>query len=572
MAFASQCKGKLAASVLFAVLGAACGIVPYGAASDIIVRICSDDFTLWPIGADALVALVGYLGSVWLSTVSTMISHKSAYTVLRNVRMALVGKLSRMPLGMVTGRPSGTFKTLIMDTVEKLELPLAHMIPELTANLLIPVFMLGYLFSLDWRIALISLITIPIGIGCYFGMLKDYEARYARVLAANKNMDAAVVEYIGGIKVIKTFNQNAASYDTYANAVDESEAAKATWFKQTNGFYVAGIAIMPACLLGVLPLGAYLYATGGIEVATLITCIILALGLVKPLIQALRYTDSLAMVNSTVNEVAALLDAEEMNRPEDPVMLDDYRISFDRVRFGYGEKEVLHGVTFDAAPKGITALVGPSGSGKSTIARLIASFWEADEGAVRIGGVDVRQIPLNQAMDTISYVTQDNYLFNVSIRDNIRMGKPDATDEEVEAAAAKARCHDFILELPDGYDTLAGDAGGRLSGGERQRVAIARAILKDAPIVLLDEATAFTDPENEVAIQQSISQLVEDKILIVIAHHLSTIVDANTIVVVDQGKVSAQGTHEELLGTSTLYRDLWEAQRDTDDEGEEVSI
>ncbi len=566
MEFAAQCRGKMAVSVLFAILGAVCGMVPYFAASDVIVRICTGEPELGPVAADTAIALAGYLGSVWLGTLSTVVSHRSAYTVLRNVRMALADKLSRVPLGVVTGRPSGSFKTLIMDTVEKLELPLAHMIPELTANLLVPILIFAYMFYLDWRIALVSLATIPLGIVCYMGMLKDYEARYARVLAANKNMDAAVVEYVGGIQVIKTFNQNTRSYEKYMDAVTESRDAKATWFAQTNKYYVPGVVVTSASLLSVLPLGAYLYMTGGMAASTLITCIILSLGLVKPLIQALRYTDSLAMVDSTVKEVSSLLEIEEMDRPSTPVEIPDCRIVFDHVSFGYGSVEVLHDVTFAAAPRGITALVGPSGSGKSTVARLIASFWEASGGTVSIGGVDVRKMPLDQVMDTVSYVTQDNYLFNVSLAGNIRMGRPDATDEEVREAARKARCHDFISELPDGYTTLAGDAGGRLSGGERQRVAIARAILKDSPIVLLDEATAFTDPENEVAIQQSISELVEDKVLIVIAHHLSTIVNASTIVVLDDGRVSAQGTHTELLENSPLYRGLWAAQSDSRDE------
>ena len=562
MSFAREAHGGLTASVVLAVLGAAAGIVPYIAAAQILTLICAGMYELGPIATAASVALVGYLGSVWLASASTIISHRCAFITLNSIRKALTDKLSRVPMGTVLDQPSGTFKTLIVDTVEKLELPLAHMVPELTANTLIPVLMLAYLFVLDWRLALISLITIPVGICCYMGMMKDYGPRYARVLDASKNMDAAIVEYIGGIEVIKGFNQSTASYGRYVDAVRANEDAKVTWFRQTNPFYVAGVTIMPSCLIGVLPLGSLLYLSGDISASALITCIILALGLVKPLMQALRYTDSLAMVDSTVAEVSTLLDAPEMKRPSTPVKIPDYRITFDKVSFGYGKEEVLHGISLAIEPHAMTALVGPSGSGKSTVARLIASFWEADGGSVGIGGIDVKNIPLEQVMRSISYVTQDNYLFDLSVRENIRMGKPDASDAEVEEAAQRASCHEFICALPAGYDTCVGSAGARLSGGERQRIAIARAVLKDAPIVILDEATAFTDPENEAAIQASISGLVAGKTLIIIAHHLSTIVGADKIVVMDHGRLSAEGTHHGLLESSSLYRSLWNAQQE----------
>lgn len=568
--FAAQCRGKIVTSVLLAILGSVFGIIPYFAVSQIVIQICGQNFSMTTIGIWVAAALLGYLGNVWFGTASTMLSHHSAFTILKNIRTELTEKLSRVPMGYILDTPSGKFKTMLVDTVEKLELPLAHMIPELTANILIPVLILFYLFILDWRIALISLITIPIGLVCYMGMMKDYEKRYERVLTAGKNMDAAIVEYIGGIEVIKTFNQSTSSYGKYADAVKENKEAKDTWFRQTNGFYVAGISIMPSCLLGVLPLGAYLYIGGSLAASTLITCMILALGLVKPLIQALQYTDSLAMVDSTVKEIVGLLETEEMERPASFVKLCNHHISLLDVSFGYGNTEVLHHISFEAVPNGMTAIVGPSGSGKSTVARLIASFWEADSGSIRIGGVDVRTLPLAQVMDTVAYVSQDNFLFHLTVGENIRIGKPDAADEEIVAAAKQASCHDFIIALPQGYDTVLGDGGGSLSGGERQRIAIARAILKNSPVVVLDEATAFTDPENEAVIQASINKLVQGKTLIVIAHRLSTIVGANKILVMDQGRIKAQGTQEELLENSPLYRKLWTAHISARDTGEEV--
>ena len=567
--FAKQCRGKMAASVILAVLGSVSGMVPYFAVSALVIRLCAGDFSVAGAINTALLALLGYLGKVWLSTASTVLSHRSAFSILKSIRVSLTAKLARVPMGTILDTPSGKYKSILVDTVEKLELPLAHLIPELTANLSVPLFMTIYLFVLDWRLALISLATIPIGLVCYMGMMKDYQVRYGRLLTAGKNMDAAIVEYIGGIEVIKTFNQSAASYGKYMDAVEESRESKSSWFQQTNGYFVAGIAIMPASLLGVLPLGSWLFMQGSLSSAAFITCIILSLGLVRPLIQALEYTDNLAMVDSTVQEIAGILQEAELERPKEAVAIPNNDIALCDVRFGYGETEVLHGVSFEIVPGGMTAIVGPSGSGKSTVARLIASFWEADSGAVKLGGVDVRKLPLSQVMDTVAYVSQDNFLFNLSIRENIRIGKPNASDSEIEEAAKRASCHDFILNLSNGYDTLAGDGGGNLSGGERQRIAIARAILKNSPVVLLDEATAFTDPENEAMIQASINELVQDKTLIVIAHRLGTIVGADKIVVMNEGNVEAQGTHAELLANCPLYESLWRAYNSARDTGEE---
>lgn len=569
---AGQSKGLLISSVLFAVFGAALGIVPYLAVSQLIIRICAGNYGWREIILTALIALVGYLGQLFFSTLSTIRSHRAAFTVLENIRIQITAKLSRVPMGFILDTPSGKFKTMLVDTVEKLELPLAHMIPELTANLLIPLLMLIYFFSIDWRLALIAFATFPIGLICYMGMMKDYETRYSRVLTASKNMDAATVEYIGGIEVIKAFNQSDTSYRKYAEAVKENEISKMDWFKKTNPYYAAGMAIAPSSLLGVLPLGSLFYIQGSISAGNFISCVILSLGLIAPLIQALRYTDSLAMVDSTVKEIRYLLKTEEMNRPKKNIELRNNQIEFSHVSFSYGDQEVLHELCFQTVPNGMTALVGPSGSGKSTVARLIASFWEASSGTVLMGETDVRNIPLSQVMEHVAYVSQDNYLFHLSIRENIRIGKSSATEDEIERAAQKASCHDFIISLPEGYDTVAGDGGGNLSGGEKQRIAIARAILKDSPIIILDEATAFTDPENEAVIQRSIGELVAGKTLIVIAHRLSTITAADKIIVMNHGRIEAEGSHENLLKTCALYQMLWKAHISSNDKKEEASV
>ena len=291
------------------------------------------------------------------------------------------------------------------------------------------------------------------------------------------------------------------------------------------------------------------------------------MGLVAPLIGCMKFTDDLAKVRTIIGEVTGILTAPELPRPlEDREMPQNGTVALRGVHFGYGETEVLHGVNLAFHKGTVNALVGPSGSGKSTVAKLIASFWDAGSGSITVGGADIRSISSEHYHRLVAYVSQENFLFDTTVRENIRMGRPGATDAEVEQAARDCGCYDFIMSLENGFDTLAGSGGGRLSGGERQRVSIARAMLKDAPIVILDEATAYADPENEAVIQESVARLVRGKTLVVIAHRLSTIIDADQIVVMNDGRVEAAGTHEALLASCPLYRRLWDAHvssRDT---------
>ncbi len=570
LSFARPCRGLLLSSVGLAVVGVASGMVPYFAVAALVVQLCAGTATPGSLVVLAAIALLGQIGRVLFGAASTVLSHRAAFAILKGIRTDMAAKLSRMPLGSVLAMSSGSLKTLMVDTVEKMEVPLAHLIPELTSNLLIPVFMAAYLFWLDWRLALLAIVTLPIGLICYMGMTKDYAVRHATAQRAGKAMNAAIVEFINGIEVIKVFNQSTASYEKFVAAVNGNRNAMADWFRATNGYYVAGMAIAPASLITVLPAGVYFHMSGTLDTATAITCFILSLGLIQPILLALGYTDSIAMMDGTLKEVAALLDQPELKRPTDPAPLHGHGVAFDRVSFSYAKDvEVLHEVSFEAVEGGMTAIVGPSGSGKSTLAKLLVSFWDADSGRILLGGVDARQLPLAQVMNLVAYVSQDNFLFHTSLKENIRIGRPEATDAEVKAAAEAAACG-FIADLPDGYDTPAGDAGMRLSGGERQRIAIARAILKDRPIVVLDEATAFADPENEAFLQKSISRLVQGKTLVVIAHRLSTIVRADRIVVMDGGRVAAVGVHHELLQSSPLYLQLWEAHIGAREGGDHV--
>ena len=559
--FAGPYKGRYALSICLSVLGVASGLVPYYAAAQMLIGLIGTErsfsfYIFW-----GTVAAVGYLAKSTFAILSTSVSHTATFLALRDIRKQIVDKFSRMPMGTLLNTPSGQLKDTLVDRVEGLETPLAHLLPEMSANVLVPVFIVVYLFVLDWRMALISLITIPVGMVFMATILKTYPQQYEGSVKINQRMNNAVVEYVNGIEVIKAFNQSAASYGKYSDAVHENADYFYKWMKSCQWAMASYNAICPAVLITVLPAGVLFYAAGSITSANLITIIILSLGIVGPLIAASNFADSLGMVGTVVNEIAALLDGPELVRPTQPVSLDSQEIRLNDVSFSYnndGDNAIQH-IDLTIKPGTVTALVGPSGSGKSTITKLIAGFWDVGAGSITLGGKDLRTIPQKQLADQIAYVSQDNYLFDDTIRENIRMGRLSASDAEVEEVAKAAGCDAFIRRLENGYDTNVGGAGGHLSGGERQRIAIARAMLKNAPIIILDEATAYIDPENEAVVQQAVSKLVAGKTLIIIAHRLSTITDSDQIVVMKDGSISGIGTHDELLKTSELYREMWQA-------------
>ena len=404
---------------------------------------------------------------------------------------------------------------------------------------------------------------------CFMSMFSGYNEKFQRTVTATKALNDTAVEYISGIEVIKAFGQSKTSYAKFVSAAKEGADCFIDWMRGSLFGQVAGMAIFPSTLLGILPVGCLLSMHGTLSAETFLAVIVLSFGVMQPLITAFSYTDDIAQVKTIVDEIAEVLSGEDMQRPRTAERLPaDNAIELKDVRFAYHDKEVLHGVNLHIAPGTVNALVGPSGSGKSTIARLIASLWDVKDGAIELGGVDIRTLPLAECTKRIAYVSQDNYLFDLSVMDNIRMGKKGATDEEIIDAAKKCGCHEFILGLEKGYQTVCGASGGHLSGGERQRISIARAMLKDAPIVILDEATSYTDPENEAVIQAALAKLVEDKTLLVIAHRLSTIADADQIIVVNQGKIEATGTQAELLASCPLYQAMWEAHISVKDDGE----
>ena len=569
--FAAPHKGKYISAVILAILGVIAGMIPYFSVARMVVALLDGNseikfYLIW-----CGIAALSFIAKGILENISTAISHKATFTSMKELRHNLISKLSRLPMGKLIDIPSSYYKDIIVDRVESIEVPLAHLLPEMTANILVPILMLIYLLILDWRMALISLITIPLGMFFMAGTMKTYGTKYEGSVKASGKMTNAIVEYIGGIEVIKAFSQRARSYGKYSNAVENNAAYFYDWMKSAQWPMSAYGAICPSVLLSVLPLGFLFFLAGSLTIGNFITIIILALGVVGPLITASNFVDNFARVGTVMGQIKEIMEEKELVRPTAPVDLKDLTIVLNHVSFSYHEnaENVLHDITLTIKPGSINALVGPSGSGKSTIAKLIAGFWDITSGTITLGGIDTAKIPQKQLASQIAYVSQDNYLFDDTIRENIRMGCPTASDKEVEQAAKDAGCDEFIRGLELGYETRVGGAGGHLSGGERQRIAIARALLKNAPIIILDEATAYIDPENETVVQNAVSKLVKGKTLIIIAHRLSTITDADQIIVMQDGYTLDLGTHKKLLQTCNLYREMWKAHIGAKDGDEE---
>ena len=567
-AFVGESNSKMRISIFLAVLGEMFGIVPF-----LMVALLADELyrgtaTIQRVLFFSGIAAICQLIKMLLTWRSSLMSHKVSFTILKNIREAITDRMAKVPMGIMLETPTGAFKNLIVDNVAKLEDSMAHFMPELPSNIAAPLCSILLIFILDWRMGLASLITIPLGILFFAAMMRGYGPRMENYMRSANDMNSSLVEYVSGIQVIKAFNRSASSYGKYSKSVNYFHDSTMEWWSQCWFWNAAARAVLPSTLLGTLPVGAWLYMEGTLSLPVFLISLVVPLGFVAPLMKVSEAMEQVSMIKGNLEQVTAFLKTPELVRPSEPVSLGERTYQFEDVHFGYKETEVLHGISFQTRPGTMTAIVGPSGSGKSTIAKLMAGFWDVTSGSVRFGGQDIRQIPFEQLMGEISYVAQDNFLFDKSIRENIRMGNPAATDEEVEAAAKAANCHDFIMQLEQGYDTLAGDAGDRLSGGERQRITIARAMLKPSSVVILDEATAYADPENEALIQQAISKLVAGKTLIVVAHRLNTIRNADQILVVANGNIAGRGTQEELLRECPIYQKMWQDYAGTIEEAD----
>lgn len=561
LGYASGSRGKLLGSTCLSVLSVVSGLLPYFFVYRILEQFIVGTATVQEILLWCGLSLCAYVVKVVFFGVSTGLSHYAAYHILEKLRLRVADRFLHAPLGEVTAHSIGEIKNIMVDKIEDVEPPLAHMIPEGTGHIALPALSFLAMAIIDWRAALASLVTVP---GSFILMALTFQIsgkNFDKYNSSNAAMNSTIVEYVEGIEVIKAFGRSGASYEKFAKSIQEYKTFVVRWMSSTWIPFKLAFALFPSTLLGTLPVSLLLAANGTITAAQAALLVMLSMSMVTSLAKLEVFGNSIKQVQMTVEELQTYLDMPKLPEPEHPAALSGYDVELRDVHFSYtkGGEEVLHGIDMKLPEGSFTALVGPSGGGKSTVAKLIARFWDVNGGEIQIGGVKLSDMPLSQLSDTVSFVTQDNFLFRCSLKENIRLGNPKASDEEVFAAARAAQCEEFVQKLPKGYDTPAGEAGKRLSGGEKQRIAIARMMLKNAPVVILDEATAFTDPENEDKLQRSIAALTKGKTLLVIAHRLSTIRNADNIIVLKEGKIIAQGRQEELLATCPLYRQMWKA-------------
>ena len=552
-------KSKIFAAVFIAIIGVGFGVIPYFSVAAIINNLVAKNANLNNYYPYIFAVFLGFLASILFHEISTIISHNLAYRIIEDKRKLLADKLSKISMGEVERKSSGQWSQFMVETLDKMEKPIAHVIPEVIANIFIPIVLIITIFIMDWRIGIANLLTIPLGLLFSMLMMRGYEEKSKRYQEAAKAMNTTMVEYVNGIKVIKAFNKSASSFGKFRKTVEENKNAMLDWYLSVCFSMTATMETIPSTMVFVLPASLYFFMKGSVEVGTLITCILLSYASYKPLIKAMSHMETTANIKVVFEEIKKIMEIPNLKRGEEVRDIKSYDVEFKDVTFAYEEsKNVLNNISFKANENELTAIVGNSGSGKSTITKLIAGFWNVSNGEILIGKTNLNELPLKQNMELVSYVSQENFLFNKTILENLKMAKEDASMDEIKEACEKASCYNFIKSLPNGYETIVGKGGANLSGGEKQRIAIARCFLKNSPIVLLDEATAYSDPDNESVIQQSIDKLIKDKTVIMVAHRLSTIVNANKIIVVDNGEVIEEGTHKQLLELNGRYKKMWD--------------
>lgn len=557
---AGQRKTLLLASCTLAVIHSVLSLVPYALVFYIIKELTQSQPNFTTVQQYVVYAIVMVIVSMVAFLLSGILSHIAAFNILYGLRKTITEKVGILPMGYLSHRNSGAFKKIISDDVERIETFVAHQIPDFVKAVALPLLTLGYLFSEDWRLALISclpLLILVVIMPLMFGSKnQNLTQKYHHSL---EEMSAGIVEYVRAMPVMKIFQQSAETFDKYGKKVLTFHRFVSDWIRHSSPPFAIFMSFASNAMLPVLALGLYLYFHNGLTLATLLFFLILGTGYMRPVFAMSNMAMQLQLIEQGVQQIDKILEAPVLPETHTPQEPSHYDIRFDKVSFAYdSEHYVLNDINFIAKEGSITALVGPSGAGKSTVGQLLSRFWDVQEGNISIGGVDIRQLSTEKLMQMVSFVFQDSFMFAQTMYENIRMGM-NKTKEEVIAAAQAAQIHDFIMSLPKGYDTLFGQEGVHLSGGEQQRFQLARAILKNAPILVLDEATAFADPENEYKIQQAFSELIKGKTVLVIAHRLSTITTADQIIVFEKGEINAIGTHNELLQSSELYQRMWNA-------------
>ena len=504
------------------------------------------------------------------------VSHKAAYSTLLRLRTSLQKRFEAVPLGFIQDKGTGTIKKLFVDDVDSLEVLLAHSLPEGIANLMIPIAIYVAMFFIDWKLALLSLASIPISFAAMMIMYSVGMKKMGPYYMAGQKMNNTIIEYINGMEVVKVFNKDAESYERFRKDISDYRDYTLEWYKAAWPWMAIYSSLLPCTIILTLPLGAWFVLCGFSTLPDLILVLCLSLSIGIPLLKSLSFLPTMPQLNYKIAALEQVLETAPLQQTDAAFHGKNYDICFDHITFGYEKSqpgpdgrpmvtmdEVIHDISFTAKAGQKTALVGESGSGKSTLAKLLIHYYDPQQGSISIGGQKITEMSLEALNSQVSYVAQDQYLFNTSLLENIRMGRPDATDEDVLEAAKKAQCLEFLEKLPQGIHSMAGDAGKMLSGGQRQRISLARAILKNAPIIVLDEATAYADPENEEKMEAAIAELVKGKTLFVIAHKLPAIMNADQICVIEHGKLAATGTHAELLAICEEYKKLWKASQDS---------
>ena len=535
-------------------------VVPYFLLYQLIAPLLNgESLTSGYVALRVAITAVCLVGNAVLYVHGLDLSHYSAYNTLRNLRTALQGRLEQQPLGAIRELGNGRIKKVFTDDIETIELLLAHAIPEGIANLIIPAVVMVAMFFADWKLALLSLASLPFGMFAMGMMFKIGMSRMEAYYAAAAKMNNTIIEYINGMEVVKVFNRDGESYARYENDINYYRDMTLDWYRICWPWMALYSSILPCVALFTLPIGGWFVLKGWSTLAdfVLVLCMTLAVG--PPLLKAIGFAGKFPQLNYKVEELERLLDNPPLKQSDRGFEGKNHDICFEDVHFSYKNTEVIHGIDLTIKEGEMAALVGESGSGKSTLARLLVHFYDLDSGKITLGGQDITDMRIEALNDQIAFVSQEQFLFNTSLYENIRLGKPDASREEVLNAASLAQCDEFLERFPQGIDSKAGDGGKMLSGGERQRISLARALLKDAPIIVLDEATAFIDPENEEKMNAAISEVIRGKTVLIIAHRLHTVTGADQIIVLDNGNIDARGTHEELLKSSPVYQRLWAA-------------
>lgn len=575
---AGQRKGLLILAGVLSAASAACMLVPYWAVYRILTELLENAGDTGGIDAGLLVkwgwiAFLGLVGGLILLYAALMASHVAAFRILYGLRVRLSEHIGRLPLGYLNGTSTGAIKKTMEQNIEKIENFIAHTIPDMVNVVATVVLMFAIFFSLDGWLAAVGLAVIAVSVILQFSNFMGKKAQeFTRIyFDAQERMSASAVQYVRGMPGVKIFGQSVRSFRQF-NA--EIEAYKTYALKVCDTYQpgmVAFTVLLNSLVTFFFPIGILLVggSPGDIALAAVwLFFIVMGPGVASPVYKLMYLGGGTREINEGVVRIDRIFDRRPVLEPAEPRVPTTYDIEFRHVGFSYSNEveatrtEALRDISFTARQGEITALVGPSGSGKSTVANLIPRFWDVGQGEIRIGGIDIREIATERLMDIVSFVFQETFLFYDTLYENIRTGRPDATHEEVVAAAKAAQCHEFIERLPDGYATRIGDRGVYLSGGEAQRVCVARAILKNAPVLVLDEATAFADPENEWKMQQALQHLIRDKTVIIIAHRLSSIVAAQQILVLRQGQLVQSGRHEVLSKTDGVYKKMWDAYTD----------